>query len=252
MLSEAAFIRSLALRPAGEGDAERRGHPWGLAAVEALAQPLELHPKVTFFVGENGSGKSTVIEALAAAAGMNPEGGSSNVAFSTRPEEGSLADALRLVRGPRRPRTDFFLRAESVFNAATYLEELASIPYAGDSLKAYGGTSLHEQSHGESFLAIVLNRFGGAGLYVLDEPEAALSVQNCLTLLSRIDQLVAEGSQFVIATHSPVVLAYPDATIYRFSEDGVEPIGYDEAPPVRLMRAFLHEPAAFLRRLTAE
>jgi len=250
MLGDGAFIRSLALRPVAENDPEREGHPWGLPVVRALAQPLELDPKVTFFVGENGSGKSTVIEALAGAAGMNPEGGSSNFAFSTRPEEGSLADALRLVRGPRRPKTDFFLRAESVFNAATYLEQLKLEPFGSGALDAYGGTSLHEQSHGESFLAIVLNRFGAGGLYVLDEPEAALSVQNCLTLLSRIDQLVAEGSQFVIATHSPVVLAYPDATIYRLSEDGVERIGYDDAPPVRLMRAFLRDPAAFMRRLT--
>ncbi|HEY4280504.1 MAG TPA: AAA family ATPase [Conexibacter sp.] len=247
---DGAFIRSLALRPPADGEPERCGHPWRLPVVRALEQPLALHANVTFLVGENGSGKSTLIEALAVAAGMNPEGGSSNFAFSTRPEEGSFADALRLVRGVKRPRTDFFLRAESVFNAATYLERLKrEDPYGETTFDSYGGTSLHEQSHGESFLAIVVNRFGGSGLYLLDEPEAALSVQNCMTLLRRIDELVADGSQFVIATHSPVVLAYPDATIYCLSDDGIEAIPYDEAPPVRLMRAFLNEPGAFVRRL---
>lgn len=248
-----AFVRSLALRPPGPQEPAREGHPWTLPVVEALArEPLALDPGVTFLVGENGSGKSTLVEAFAAAAGMNAEGGSSNFAFSTRPEEGSLGDALRLARGARRPRTDFFLRAESVFNAATYLEQLRNQPFGERALDSYGGRSLHEQSHGESFLAIVLNRFGPEGLYVLDEPEAALSVQNCLTLLSRIDQLVAERSQLLIATHSPVLLAYPGATIYRLSDDGIERIAWEEAPPVSLMRSFLNAPDAFLRHLRAE
>lgn len=245
------FVRSLALRPPGSDEAERAGHPWDLAAVRALdAGPLELDPAVTFLVGENGSGKSTLVEAFAVAAGMNAEGGSSGFAFSTRPEEGSLGDALRLARGARRPRTDFFLRAESVFNAATYLDQLHfGADGDGRALDAYGGRSLHEQSHGESFLAIVLNRFGRDGLYVLDEPEAALSVQSCLTLLSRIGQLVADGCQFVIATHSPVLLAFPGATVYHLTDDGIARIAWEEAPPVTLMRGFLDAPDAFLRRL---
>jgi predicted ATPase len=248
-----AFLRSLALRPPADGEPARSGHPWELPAVRRLArEPLALDPAVTFLVGENGSGKSTLIEALAGALGMNAEGGSSNFSFATRPQDGSLADALRLARGARRPRTDFFLRAESVFNAASYLERLRDEPGGATALDAYGGVSLHEQSHGESFLSIVVHRFGRDGLYLLDEPEAALSVQSCLTLLRRIDELVADGSQLVIATHSPVLLAYPGATVYLLSEDGIEQIDWEEAPPVALMRSFLNAPDAFLRHLRAD
>ncbi|MCW3017048.1 MAG: hypothetical protein JWO02_4140 [Solirubrobacterales bacterium] len=144
----------------------------------------------------------------------------------------------------RSPRTDFFLRAESIFTAATYLENLPR-----DPLKAYGGRSLHEQSHGESFLAIMLNRFGPDGLYFLDEPEAALSAQNCLTFLRRVDELVRQGSQLVVATHSPIVLAYPDATIYSCGGDGVTPIAYEEAEAVRITKGFLDTPERYLSRL---
>jgi len=218
--------------------------------VSALADGLVLHPGVTYLVGENGSGKSTLLEALAVAAGMNPEGGSSNYAFATRESHSPLADALRLVRGARRPRTDFFLRAESLFTAATYLEELPR--EFGDPLASYGGRSLHEQSHGESFLAVLINRFGPDGLYLLDEPEAALSTQNCLTLLRRIHELVEDGSQFIIATHSPIVLAYPAATIYACDQDGAEAIPYDQAPPVRLTQRFLADRHRFLHELFAD
>lgn len=194
-----AFLRSIAIRPPAPGDPPRDGHPWWLHVVASLQEtPLELDPAVTFLVGENGSGKSTLIEALAVALGMNPEGGSSNFGFETRAEDHPLGDALRIARGIRRPRTDFFLRAESLFNAATYLEQLG-----GAALDSYGGASLHAQSHGEAFLAVALNRFGPGGLYLLDEPEAALSAQNCLTLVRRMHELVADGSQFVVATHSP-------------------------------------------------
>ncbi|MDO8210702.1 AAA family ATPase [Conexibacter sp. CPCC 206217] len=244
-----AFLRSIAIRPPAPGDPPRDGHPWWLHVVESLQEaPLELDPAVTFLVGENGSGKSTLIEALAVALGMNPEGGSSNFGFATRAEDHPLGDALRVARGIRRPRTDFFLRAESLFNAATYLEQLG-----GGALDSYGGASLHAQSHGESFLAVTLNRFGPDGLYLLDEPEAALSAQNCLTLVRRMHELVADGSQFVVATHSPLLLAYPGATIYQLSSPaGIERVAYDEAPPVQLTRSFLQSPDAFLERLLAD
>lgn len=241
------FIRSLRLRPPDDGAPPSRGdgHPWDLPVVRALEGGLDLNPAVTYLVGENGSGKSTLLEALAVAAGMNAEGGSSNFAFSTRDSHSSeLADSLLLVRGARRPRTDFFLRAESLFTAATYLERLPRRP-----LDAYGGRSLHEQSHGESFLAVMLNRFGPDGLYLLDEPEAALSTQNCMTCLRRVHELVGQGSQLVIATHSPIVLAYPEATIYLCSEDGVELIDYEQAEPVRLTRSFLDARERFIERL---
>jgi predicted ATPase len=221
-----------------------RGHPWDLPVIAALRAGIDLHPKVTYLIGDNGTGKSTLMEALAGAAGMNPEGGSSNFAFETRASHSPLWESLRLVRGARRPRTDFFLRAESLFTTATYLESLPDQP-----LKAYGGRSLHEQSHGESFLAVMLHRFGRDGLYLLDEPEAALSTQNCLTFLRRAHELVREGSQFVIATHSPLVLAYPHATIYACGEGGLEAIDYEDAEPVRLTRSFLDARERFLAAL---
>jgi predicted ATPase len=240
---DSSFVRSVQLLPADDSG-ERVGYPWELASVRALTDGLFLHPKVTYLVGENGSGKSTLLEAIAVAAGMNPEGGSSGFTFATRESHSPLAESIRLVRGPQRPRTDFFLRAESLFTAASYLEELD--PRA---LDPYGGRSLHEQSHGESFLAVMIDRFGPNGFYVMDEPEAALSAQNCLTCLRRIHELVSDGSQFVIATHSPIVLAYPDATIYECSETSVDEIRYEDAPAVQLTTGFLAARERYLDQL---
>lgn len=244
------LIRSVEVKD--RGAVEAGAFPWMLPAVAALADGggLPLDPAVTFLVGENGSGKSTLIEAFAVAAGLNPEGGSSNFSFSTRDSHSSLAGSLRLNRGLRRPSTDFFLRAESFFTTASYLEQLnresREAGAGGDALASYGGRSLHEQSHGESFLVLLLNRFGANGLYFLDEPEAALSAQNCLTCLRRMHQLVAAGSQFVVATHSPILLAYPGATIYECGESGLTPVDYDDATPVRVTRGFLAAPDRFL------
>jgi predicted ATPase len=241
------FVKSVGLTESRDGE-DRTGYPWELPAVAALADGIELDPKVTYLIGENGAGKSTLVEAIAVAAGMNPEGGSRHFSFSTRASHSALAESVRLVRGTRRPRSDFFLRAESFFTAATYLEDVP--PEDREAMLApYGGRSLHEQSHGESFLALVVNRFGPNGFYLLDEPEAALSTQNCLTLLRRIHELVVEGSQFVIATHSPIVLAYPEATILDCSETGVEAIDYEGAEPVRLTRSFLEARERFLHEL---
>ena len=244
------FIRSVEV---ADPPADNNEFPWTLPAVAALADGLALDPRVTFLVGENGSGKSTLIEAFAVAAGLNAEGGSRNFSYSTRDSHSGLSRALRLIRGERRPRTDYFLRAESFFTAATYLEvmrkEAAEAGLGGDPLASYGGRSLHEQSHGESFLALLLNRFGPEGLYFLDEPEAALSAQNCLTCLRRMHELVGEGSQFVVATHSPILLAYPGATIYECGEEGLARVEYDDAGPVRLTRGFLAAPERFLSLL---
>ena len=184
-------------------------YPWNLPAIQALEDGLALHPKVTYLVGENGSGKSTLLEAIAVAAGLNAEGGSSNFAFSTRESHSELWESIRLVRGHgcHAPTSSCEPRACSPRPPiSTRLRARRDDPF-----RAYGGTPLHEQSHGESFLAVLLNRFGPDGFYVMDEPEAALSAQNCLTCLRRIHELVRAGSQFVIATHSPIVLAYPDA-----------------------------------------
>lgn len=222
-------------------DAARRpdegGYPWSLPAVRALEQGLDLHPGVTFLVGENGSGKSTVLEAVAVAAGMNPEGGSSAFTHATRQSHSPLGEVLTLIRGARRPRTDFFLRAESVFTAATYLEGLPD-----DPLKPYGGRSLHEQSHGESFLAIAMHRLGPGGLYLLDEPEAALSFHGQLALLLRIDELAEAGAQWVVATHSAILVAHPRCRILLCDEAGLTPIAYDDVPAVADLRRFMSDP----------
>jgi predicted ATPase len=219
---------------------ERDRYPWSLPAVRALQEGVELHERLTFLVGDNGSGKSTVLEGLAVAAGMNPEGGSSNFSYATRSSHSPLGDALTLIRGARRPRTDFFLRAESVFTAATYLEELPR--EGGDPLAPYGGRSLHEQSHGESFLAIAVHRLGPGGLYLLDEPEAALSFQGQLALLLRVDELARSGAQWIIATHSPILVAHPDARILQCGDRGLDEIAYDDVPAVRDLRRFLDDP----------
>jgi predicted ATPase len=231
-------------------DPEPRGYPWDLPAIAALGEGLPLDPAVTYLVGENGSGKSTLVEALAVAAGLNAEGGSRHFVHSTRESHSDLWERVRLVRGARRPKTDFFLRAESFFTSATYLESLPSA--GGNPLDPYGGRSLHEQSHGESFLALLVNRFGPEGLYFLDEPEAALSAQNCLTCLRRVHELVGEGSQFVIATHSPILLAYPGAAIYECGDAGLTRIEYEEAEPVRLTRSFLDSRERYVSRLLAD
>lgn len=248
MTEQEGFVRAIELF--GETDeADRDGFPWMLPAVAYLADGLVLDPAVTYLVGENGSGKSTLIEAFAVAAGLNPEGGSRNFSHATRASHSALWEELRLVRGERRPKTDFFLRAESFFTAATYLE---SLPEQKRALAPYGGKSLHEQSHGESFLALILKRFGPDGLYFLDEPEAALSAQNCLTCLRRMHELVEEGSQFIIATHSPILLAYPGATIYECSSNGLRSIEFEEAESVRLTRGFLESRERFLDRLLGD
>ena len=185
-----------------------RGYPYDLPAVAWMIARggLSLPAGVTFLVGENGSGKSTIVEALAVAAGFNPEGGSQNFRFATRASESSLGEHLVLTWGPRKPTTGFFLRAESYYNVASEIERL------GD-LSSYGGVLPHERSHGESFVDLLVHRFGPRGLYVLDEPEAALSVRGCLAVLARLAELVAQDCQVVVATHSPVLLALPGATI---------------------------------------
>jgi len=226
-----------------------RAYPFSIPAVAAL-DGLDLHPQVTYFVGENGSGKSTVVEAIAVAAGFNPEGGTTNFRFETRSSESSLGHALRLVRSVRRPRTGFFLRAESFFNVATQVDRI----HADDPrmLESYGGRSLHEQSHGESFISLALHRFGPDGLYVLDEPEAALSPLRQMSMLRRMRDLVAQGCQFIIATHAPVLLAYPDAWIYELDERGLRRVEYDEAATVRTTREFLGDRTGMLEELFSD
>jgi predicted ATPase len=233
-------------------DADLTGYPFTLPVVRWLraAGRLELDPGVTILVGDNGTGKSTLVEAIAVAAGFNPEGGSANFRFSTRATESALGGYLRLVRGVGKPRTGFFLRAESYYNVATEIERLDRDPLSRPLLPAYGGHSPHQRSHGESFLDLVTHRFRPRGLYLLDEPEAALSVHGCLAVLARIHDLVRQGAQFVVATHSPILLAVPDARILSLDGDGtVSRVGYDDAQPVSLTRSFLTDPGRYLHHL---
>jgi predicted ATPase len=216
-------------------------YPFNIPAVAALGR-LPFERPVTFLVGENGSGKSTLIEAIAICAGFNPEGGTKNFGTALRSSESALHEFVRLARRARRERGGFFLRAETMFNVSTEAEQY----------RAYGWGDLHEMSHGEAFLWIAMNKFVDNGLYILDEPEAALSPQRQLSLLVRIHQLVRGGAQFVISTHSPILLAYPDASIFHLDREGIHTVRYRDTEHYAITKAFLADPERMLRRLFAD
>ena len=206
------------------------------------------HP-VTFLVGENGTGKSTLIEAIAIAAGFNPEGGTRNFRFSTNASHSDLWKHLRLSKRDY-AEDGFFLRAESFYTVASHIDELDRQPAAAPPvIDSYGGVSLHEQSHGESFLALVQHRLGGHGLYILDEPEAALSPMRLLTLLIEMDRLVKADSQLIIATHSPILMAFEGADIWEMSTGGVRRVRYEDTEHYQVSRRFLNDPAGILKQL---
>lgn len=205
--------------------------------IEAIKkfQKLSFDTPVTFFTGENGTGKSTLLEAMAVSLGFNPEGGSKNYNFSTMDTHSDLHQYLRVTRGIKREKDGFFLRAESFYNVATHAENI------GADLSGYGRKNAHEQSHGESFLNLVLYRFRGNGLYLLDEPEAALSLQRQLSLMKVINDLVKDNSQFIIATHSPILLAMPNAKIISFDPDSPRVISYEESKPYEILNLFFND-----------
>jgi predicted ATPase len=219
--------------------------PYTLPAIRSLER-LEFHPKVTFFVGENGSGKSTLLEAIAVAYGLNPEGGGRNFNFASRASHSKLDEAIRLAKTLKQPRSDYFLRAESFYNVATQIEDLKI------DLPPYGGKSLHEQSHGESFYALFQNRFFANGLYLMDEPEAALSPKRQLQFLSILHNHIRDGCQFLIATHSPIIMAYPDSLIYLLDGQGIRTVRYVETEHFLITRGFLANPERHLSELLAE
>ncbi len=224
-------------------------YPFNLNAVKNL-HTLKFHPALTYIIGENGSGKSTLLEAIAVALGFNPEGGTRNFGFSTRQSHSQLWEYLRLAKGIHLPQDGFFLRAESFFNVATNIEALDEEPApAPPIINSYGGISLHEQSHGESFMALAMNRFGGKGLYILDEPEAALSPTRQLALLARIHELIQNDSQFIIATHAPILMAYPNATHYQLEANGPREVAYTETEHFEVTRNFLNNHESVLNIL---
>jgi predicted ATPase len=213
-------------------------YPFSLPVVRHLSQ-LSFHPKVTFFIGENGTGKSTLIEALAVSCDLNPEGGSRNFSFSTRASHSQLENYLRIAKRGLPP-DSFFLRAESLYNVATQIDRLGVN-------RSYGGASLHEQSHGEAFFTLFEQRFGFRqpdrppvpGLYFLDEPEAALSPNRQLQFLALLHDYCNEGSQFVIATHSPIIMAYPESWIFVLDSGGIRQVPYVETEHYLVTKRFL-------------
>lgn len=239
------FVRSLSIR--WDDVEDERSYPWNIPSIAALTDELDFWAPVVFFVGANGSGKSTLLEALAVHQGLNPEGGSHNMLFETRADTVSDLNTKLVVSQNGKPRTRFFLRAESYFNVATKLEDYFEDD-PGDFKKVYGG-SPHQWSHGESFIKLVQKRFFPGGLFFLDEPEAALSVPGELELLKLLATHVEGGSQLIIATHSPILTAFPGAQILRFSPAGVEEIVWDQIESVQMTREFLADPTTELEKL---
>jgi predicted ATPase len=224
------YIRAIRLKR--EDVSSFAKYPFCIPAVRHLHR-LELHPGVTFLVGENGSGKSTLVEAVAVKFGFNAEGGSKNFNFATEATHSPLTDYLVLEKTPERATDGYFLRAESFYNVATEVDRLGVTG-------SYGEKSLHAQSHGEAFLALLTQRFQGGGVYILDEPEAALSPQRQLSVLALLHRLVRHRSQLIIATHSPILLAYPQARIYQCSESGLAEIRYTDTEHYRVTKDFLN------------
>lgn len=221
-----------------------------LRNIDALKhlEDFSFNNRITFFVGENGTGKSTLLEAIAVAYGFNPEGGTINYNFSTYDDVSELSEAIKISKGYRRPKGNYFFRAESFFNVASKLEDYRDITPKEIFYERYGGKSLHEQSHGESFLSFFQNS-SKEGLYIMDEPEAALSPQRQLSLLLQIAKMGEEGSQFIIATHSPILLGLPGASIYSFDNGEVRLCKYEDTECYTVMELFINNREVFLNKL---
>lgn len=239
MLKPRPYIKSVKFKD--ESVIDQKLYPYNIAAV-LQSHKIEFHQDVTFFVGENGSGKSTLLEAIAVAYGFNPEGGTKYGLFEVNNTHSELHQNIQLIKSFKQAQDGFFLRAETFYNVATKVDEF-------DTTDSYGGKSLHQQSHGEAFINTLKHKLRGNGLYILDEPEAALSPKRQIEVLSVIKKLVSRESQFIIATHSPIILAYPQAQIYQFSAEGIKPMKYTETEHYNITRDFLNNPEAGLSKL---
>ena len=233
------YLKGIRLSPK-EG-IDRTRYPFCIPALRDFKE-LSFDSPVTFFVGENGMGKSTLIEAIAIAMNFNPEGGTLNFNFSTSDSHSELCNHLITIRGAKRNRDGFFLRAESFYNAISYMDTLGR-----DIYDSYGGKRLHEVSHGEGFMNMFIHRCGGNSFFIFDEPEAALSPFSQIKMLIRMHQLVMEDCQFIISTHSPILMAYPGATIYQLTESGIHQTKYDKTEHYLLMKYFLNNTNQYLK-----
>lgn len=219
------------------------------AIKQLMKEPLELNSKVTFIVGENGSGKSTLIEAIASAVGFNPEGGDIHTLFKTHSTHSILSNYTTIVRNGSKNKDGYFLRAESFYNVASYLDDAGSFD---DPRRNRFGENLHKESHGESFLSLIRNRLEGKGLYIFDEPEAALSPSRIMTLMCIMHELEKDDSQFIISTHSPILMSYPNAEIFELNEEGIRKINYKDSEHYQITRDFIEKPEIMFKHLFNE
>lgn len=221
------------------------GYPFNIPCLKSF-EKLDFHPNVTFLTGENGVGKSTLIEAIAVYLGFNAEGGGKNFNFKSTETHSALHNHLMITKGFKQIKDGYFLRGESFYNVASEIDKLDEEPRGPKIINSYGGVSLHEQSHGESFWSLFMNRFGSHGVYILDEPESALSATKQIAMLSKINNLVNDNSQLIIATHSPILLSYPKAWIYEMTENKIVRVKYEESEVYRVYKAFLDHPQRIL------
>lgn len=244
---DSQYIRAISLK--SDHILSYKHFPFNLPVIQHFDR-LTFHPNVTYIIGENGMGKSTLLEGIAIALGFNPEGGTLNFNFANYDSHSNLYEHLRLEKGVYRAKDHFFFRAETFYNVATNIEELDNEPSFGRRvIDSFGGKSLHEQSHGESFFSAFNERFQGNGLYILDEPEAALSPLRQLSMLSRMNELVNQGSQFIISTHSPIIMAYPNAKIIQLTEEGMSETKLENTQHYSIMKQFFEDKEQILHHL---
>lgn len=248
MLSSSLYLNKISLSK----EIPRGNYLSELPVISNLKKMGELRftKPVTFLVGENGVGKSTLIEGIAVAMGFNPEGGTINFSFATKESHSNLHEYLTVSRGYKKHRDGFFLRAESFYNVASNIDDLDSEPGLGPPIISnYGGASLHEQSHGESFMALVENRFRGNGLYILDEPEAALSPMRLMHLMCYMKDLLNKNSQFIISTHSPILMTFPGAEVLEISKEGIMSVHYKDTEHFLITKRFMDAPERIIKDL---